>query len=264
MSQTPLLSTASLTSKGGVAPSDTRRRGPALAASLCLHLGLTMLIVFGIGQRSGSVVPQPPVPTHLVYVAEAGPGGGGGGNPAPASAQTVEIPRHRVPDPVPVDVQPPAERTPVEPILDTPIVTNAAAMLSAVGTSIGLPGPGGGSPGTGLGPGVGPGVGPGTGGGTGGGPKQIGNGVTSPIPLRSTSPTYTPEAMRAKTQGNVELEVVVRANGTVGDVRVTKSLDPGLDQEAVKCARQWLFRPGMLQGSPVDVYVTLIIEFRLH
>jgi protein TonB len=176
----------------------------------------------------------------------------------------MEIPRHRTPDPVPVEVQPQPEKTLPEPVLDVPITTNAAAILSAAGRSIGLPGPGGGSPGAGVGPGAGPGAGPGSGGGDGGGPKQIGNGVASPIPLRSTNPSYTGEAMRAKIQGNVELEIVVRANGTVGDVRVTKSLDPGLDQEASKCARQWLFKPGMLQGSPVDVYVTLIIEFRLH
>jgi len=231
---------------------------------LFLHAGLTMLSVFGIGLRSVQVVTQSPVPTQLVYVVEAGPGGGGGGSPAPASARQMEIPRHRVPDPVPVEMQPPPEKTPPEPVLDAPIVTNAGAILSAVGTSIGLPGPGGGSPGSGVGPGAGPGAGPGSGGGDGGGPKQVGNGVTSPIPLRSTSPTYTAEAMRAKIQGNVELEVIVSVNGTVGSVRVTKSLDPGLDQEAMKCARQWLFKPGTLQGSPVDVYVTLIIEFRLR
>jgi protein TonB len=255
---------ALLALKGIATPAEPRRRGSAFVASLVLHLGLTMLIVFGISLRSGPVVTQSPVPTQLVYVVEAGPGGGGGGSPAPASPKQMEIPRHRAPDPVPVEVQPLPERFPPEPALDTPIMTNAAAILSAAGRSIGLPGPGGGSPGTGIGPGAGPGAGPGSGGGTGGGPKQIGNGVTSPIPLVSKSPTYTPEAMRAKTQGNVELEVVVRVNGTVGDVRVTKSLDPGLDQEAIKCARQWLFKPGTLQGSPVDVYVTLIVEFRLH
>jgi len=70
--------------------------------------------------------------------------------------------------------------------------------------------------------------------------------------------------MRAKLQGDVELEVVVRANGTVGEVRVTKSLTPDLDQQAIIAAKQWVFRPGTLQGSPVDVYVTLIIQFRLH
>ena len=41
-------------------------------------------------------------------------------------------------------------------------------------------------------------------------------------------------------------------DGTVGDVRITRSLDPdfGLDEEAIKAARQWLFEPGTRFGAP--------------
>ena len=241
-----------------------RRRGSAFATSLFLHLGLGLLAAFWIGLRSVPAATPSATATPVVYVAESGPGGGGGGSPAPASSKQMEIPRHQPPEPVPVAATPLPEAAPPQPVLDAPIVTNAASLLSAAGRSIGLPGPGGGGPGTGIGPGDGPGAGPGSGGNTGGGPKQVGNGVTSPTVVRETRPNYTGEAMRAKIQGNVELEIVVRANGTVGEIRVTKSLDPGLDQEAIKCARQWLFRPGMFHGSPVDVYVSLVVEFRLH
>ena len=80
-------------------------------------------------------------------------------------------------------------------------------------------------------------------------------------------PNYTGEAMRAKVQGVVELEAVVLPNGTVGDVRVVRSLDKvfGLDQEALLAAREWLFAPGRDgSGRPVPVFVTLILEFRIH
>jgi TonB family protein len=73
--------------------------------------------------------------------------------------------------------------------------------------------------------------------------------------------------MRAKIQGDVELEVVILPNGTVGDVRITKSLDDkfGLDQEAIKAAKQWLFKAGVdRSGQPQPVLVTLILSFRLH
>ena len=72
--------------------------------------------------------------------------------------------------------------------------------------------------------------------------------------------------MRAKIQGQVELEIVVLENGTVGEVRVTKSLDRtyGLDQAAMDAAKKWKFRPGVRQGTPAQVIVTLILEFRLH
>jgi TonB family protein len=55
-------------------------------------------------------------------------------------------------------------------------------------------------------------------------------------------------------------------DGTVGDVKVTRSLDSvfGLDQEAIKAARQWRFRPGMRMGEPVPVIITIELTFTLR
>src|SRR5207248_2979539 len=107
--------------------------------------------------------------------------------------------------------------------------------------------------GSGIGPGTGSGLGPGSGGNTGGGPYRPGNGVTLPRVLREVKPQYTSDAMRAKVQGTVLLECVVKPDGTVGDVQVIRSLDPtfGLDQQAVVAARQWRFAPGTRMGEPV-------------
>jgi TonB family protein len=120
--------------------------------------------------------------------------------------------------------------------------------------------------GTGSGEGQGSGLGPGIGGGTGGGVYRIGSGVTSPQLLREVKPNYTLDAMRNKLQGIVRLECVVLPDGTVGDVRIVKSLDTqfGLDEEAIKAARQWRFRPGQRLGEPVAVYVTLELSFILR
>ena len=59
---------------------------------------------------------------------------------------------------------------------------------------------------------------------------------------------------------------VVLPDGSVGDVKVTKSLDPifGLDQEAIKAARMWRFSPGMRQGQPVPVIITIELTFTLR
>lgn len=88
-------------------------------------------------------------------------------------------------------------------------------------------------------------------------------GITDPVGLKRVLPKYTSEAMQAKIQGEVELELVVLTNGQVGLVRVVKSLDAlhGLDEEAIKAAKQWLFRPGMLNNKPVPVVVRVIQEF---
>ena len=76
---------------------------------------------------------------------------------------------------------------------------------------------------------------------------------------------YTPDAMRAKVQGGVALEAVVRADGTVGEVRVVRSLDKryGLDDEAVKALKQWQFTPGQKDGSAVPVLVAVEMTFTI-
>ena len=57
-----------------------------------------------------------------------------------------------------------------------------------------------------------------------------------------------------------------RTNGICSDVRVIRSLDPryGLDQEAMKAAGEWRFRPGTRLGQPVPVLVTMEITFTLR
>jgi protein TonB len=245
---------------------DERKLGRAMGASIVVHgIGL-FLILFIMSIKPAMDMLSPEIDkVKFVFLKDPGPGGGGGGSPAPAPPKPMEIPKHKTPDvpvtPVPVVVPPPV------PTLTAPVETTAADLLQATGvSSVSLASYGGGGRGTGIGSGTGSGVGPGSGGGFGGGAYMPGNGVTNPEIIIQPEPKYTSDAMRAKIQGDVELEAVVRANGTVGDIRVVKSLDPqyGLDQEAIKAARQWVFKPGRKLGAPVDVRVILVLTFRLH
>ena len=72
--------------------------------------------------------------------------------------------------------------------------------------------------------------------------------------------------MRAKIQGNVQLEAVVQTDGTIGEVRVTRSLDRefGMDDEAVTCLKKWLFTPGVKDGVAVPVLVEVEMTFALR
>jgi protein TonB len=120
--------------------------------------------------------------------------------------------------------------------------------------------------GVGDGPGDGSGRGPGRDRGIGDGAFQPGNGVTRPVLMREVKPAYTSDAMRARLQGSVFLQCVVGPDGSVGDVKILRSLDStfGLDLEAIKAARQWRFRPGTRLGEPVPVLVTIQLEFSLR
>ena len=76
---------------------------------------------------------------------------------------------------------------------------------------------------------------------------------------------YTPEAMQNRIEGKVGLDAVVLADGKVGDVTVTESLDTiyGLDKNAVAAMKQWEFKPGMKDGKPVAVRIHVLINFTL-
>jgi protein TonB len=90
--------------------------------------------------------------------------------------------------------------------------------------------------------------------------------VTLPRVLHEERPQYTSDAMRAKVQGTVLLQCVVRPDGTVGDVQVVRSLDStfGLDQQAMNAARKWRFSPGMRLGEAVPVVITIELTFTLR
>jgi TonB family protein len=129
------------------------------------------------------------------------------------------------------------------------------------------PGTGGGTgtgEGTGIGEGSGDGVGPGSGGGFGGGPYRPGSGIEPPRLLREVKPDYTEDARRGSIEGDVLLEIVVRHDGTVGDIRLVRGLGAGLDRRASDAVRQWRFEPARRRGAPVDVLVEVAVEFRLR
>jgi TonB family protein len=270
-----------------------RTFGQAFSASFGLHAAILFLIVL----LAGTVRPiEPPGdPPLVVSIAPPllpqpqtmglrGGGGGGGGSAAPAPRRPLQIPRHKAPDPVPVASAAPKPDPVPLPALDVTMQTDLASVLQASGSSVvSIATYGGGGRGRGLGEGTGAGVGPGSGGGIGGGSGggigrgagrgfgtgavRPGGGVSTPVLLRLVPPKYTCEAMRAKIQGIVELEAVVLPNGSIGEIRMARSLDRlyGLDDEAIKAAREWLFAPGCdTTGRPLPVIVTLILEFRIH
>lgn len=245
---------------------DDRKMGRAMSVSFIVHGVLLAAVLYGFVRATQQMVAPDDDPPKVVYLQEPGPGGGGGGSPAPAPKRELSIPKptpqpQAVPIPTPVPVAPPP------PTLNAPVITTTADALQASGmNAVSLASFGGGGSGGGIGSGKGNGFGPGEGGGTGGGAFMPGNGVSNPTPIHQEEPKYTSDAMRAKLQGEVWLQVVVKENGTVGDVVVKKSLDDkfGLDEEAKKAAKLWLFRPGMKDGKPVAVYATLILTFRLH
>jgi TonB family protein len=90
-------------------------------------------------------------------------------------------------------------------------------------------------------------------------------GVVLPSVVSERKPVYTQAAKEARVQGIVGMATVVTADGRVGAVRVTKSLDTqyGLDRAAVAAMRLWRFEPGTKDGRPVPVQVDVEMRFTL-
>jgi periplasmic protein TonB len=93
-----------------------------------------------------------------------------------------------------------------------------------------------------------------------------GDGVSLPQVTTQVKANYTDEAKAHRIVGKVVLDVVVLSDGKVGDVTVSESLDAiyGLDKNAVAAMKQWEFKPGMKDGKPVAVRVTVDITFTLR
>jgi protein TonB len=267
-----------------------KRIAPAFAGSLASHIVFGLAVIFAIRYSAAhpaslaAVLPDQPN-INIIWLSQEGPGGGGGGGgnrmkepPRPAEQPGKDKITVPVSKPPKLEMQQ-AKKEP-DPVaqLNMPAVPTAASLESlpgAVEAPAGPPtlsqgsGAGGGAgtgSGTGSGPGTGSGLGPGSGGGFGGGTYRPGNGVTLPRVLKEVRPQYTSDAMRAKVQGTVLLECIVRPDGTVTDVQVIRSLDPtfGLDQQAVLAAKQWRFAPGTRLGEPVSVQITIELTFTLR
>jgi TonB family protein len=269
-----------------------------IAAASAVHAGIAATLIListvGLPQAAETPVRVEPVTTRLVFIATPGPGGGGGGGglrqkapppraqrkgksslDSPVPVRKPPKPVEAAPEPEPPPPPPPVAPEPLPPVV-APVATVAANEIDKPGVidepapkqseSRG-PGAGGGvgtGTGTGLGKGDGSGIGDGSGGGMGGGPYRPGSGVLPPRLLREVKAAYTESARRSNLEGEVVLEIVVRRDGSVGDVKLLRGLPEGLNDRAIAAVRQWRFAPATRQGQAVDVIVEVAVEFKLR
>ena len=269
-----------------------------IAAASAVHAGIaaTLILISAVGVPQAAETPMriEPVTTRLVFIASPGPGGGGGGGglrqkapppraqrkgkaslDSPVPVRKAPKPIEAAPKPEPPPPPPPVQPEPLPPVV-APVATVAANEIERPGVidepapkeseSRG-PGTGGGvgsGTGTGLGKGDGSGIGDGSGGGMGGGPYRPGSGVLPPRVLREVKAGYTDSARRANVEGEIVLEIVVRRDGSVSDVKLLNGLPHGLNERAIAAVRQWRFAPATRLGQAVDVIVEVAVEFKLR
>lgn len=92
---------------------------------------------------------------------------------------------------------------------------------------------------------------------------RVGGGVTAPTLSSRIEPKYTDDARHAHIEGSVTLSLVVDPEGVPRNLKVVRSLDPGLDQKAMEAVSAWRFKPGQKDGNPVAIQAQVEVTFRL-
>jgi TonB family protein len=100
-----------------------------------------------------------------------------------------------------------------------------------------------------------------------GGPKiaQADSGpATTPVEIIfKPQPVYTDEARGLKLEGEVLLEVMFGANGSLHVNRVVRGLGHGLDEAAIAAANKMRFKPAQRMGQPVDSTAIVHVLFQI-
>ncbi|MFB3904858.1 MAG: TonB family protein [Acidobacteriota bacterium] len=233
----------------------------AVVLALLFHVLLFLIVFPSLGDR----VFQPS--EQVLVLKNLAPAGGG--RPKPVAPRTVPVlPKPEpilvpIPDPTPNDPEP-IRRSEV---LEVPKVVQEIAADLSIGDVDAPPGPigaeGRGVAGTGTGLASGPGGGSGP---PGDGVYEYGTpGIVDPQILIQTIPSYTDEAIKAKVQGVVLLQAIIRKNGRVDSPVVLRGLGYGLEEKAIKeIVSNWRFRPAMLNGRAVDLQATIEVTFNLR
>jgi len=86
--------------------------------------------------------------------------------------------------------------------------------------------------------------------------------LVAPVAEHKVDPAYPIQLMQENVSGTVTLRAIIRADGTVGDIRVVNGADQRLDRYAADALSHWHFLPAMKNGSNVDVEAIVMIPFK--
>ena len=89
-------------------------------------------------------------------------------------------------------------------------------------------------------------------------------GVTPLKIFNKPKASYTESARNANVQGTIRLAILLGASGKVERILVLKRLGYGLDEQAIRAARQIKFEPKKKDGLPVSVVVTFDYGFNIY
>jgi protein TonB len=249
------------------------QRSTASTAFAVVAHSCVLLVVLGLASRQMGtaplrlaklqqvVTPIPPIARHADKM------GGGGGQHDLAPVTQGRLPKFAqeqiVPPKAPPTIPP---KLAVHPTL---VMQKDLKMANNTMPNLGMPNstlPGvslGTGSGGGIGSGNGNGLGPGSGGNMGGGVMHAGSAQVGPKLIYQVEPEFSEEARKAKFSGDVQVYLVVDAEGRPTHIRVARGVGMGLDEKAVEAVRQYKFKPALQNGKPVPVDLYIDVNFQI-
>jgi periplasmic protein TonB len=91
---------------------------------------------------------------------------------------------------------------------------------------------------------------------------RVSQGVSQGLLVKKVQPAYPPLARQARIQGQVILQAEISKDGSIENLRLISG-HPMLAPAAIEAVKQWRYKPYMLNGEPVAVETTVMVNFTL-
>ncbi len=91
-----------------------------------------------------------------------------------------------------------------------------------------------------------------------------GGDIKEPRKIRDVRPSYPAHLVSEEVTGIVILEGVVSTDGSVTGIQVRRDPHPDLAEAAIGAVSQWVFMPTLLNCEPVEVVITVTINFTVE
>jgi protein TonB len=91
---------------------------------------------------------------------------------------------------------------------------------------------------------------------------RVGGNVQAANLVKKVTPMYPPLAKQARVQGTVRFTAIIGRDGAIQNLQLVSG-HPLLVPAATEAVKQWVYRPTMLNGEPVEVITQIDVNFTL-
>jgi TonB family protein len=93
---------------------------------------------------------------------------------------------------------------------------------------------------------------------------RVSGGVMAKQLLHTRSPKYPEDAKSNRIQGTVVLAALIDRNGSIKSLKIVSATSMSLAYAVLEAAKEWRYRPYLLNGEPVEVETQIVTNFTLN